>query len=97
MRGNSHVRFGGRGMETYQKQFRQRAMPRPTMASTDEGGAGARIDEVPLRENNCQGGTVKPQYPEEGAKFLVVIVRPDKIAQQPYQGVDIAKEPTCGI
>ncbi len=27
------------------------------MASTDEGGAGARVEEVPDRENQCQGGS----------------------------------------
>lgn len=28
-------------------------------ASTVEGGAGARTEEVPIREQNCQGATIK--------------------------------------
>ncbi|CRK59149.1 hypothetical protein [Alloactinosynnema sp. L-07] len=66
------------------------------MASTDEGGSNARTEEVPLRENRCQGGIVKPQYPENGAKFLVVISHPDLIPSKSYTGVDVAEDQTCG-
>jgi hypothetical protein len=62
------------------------------MAVTVEGGAGARIEEVPLRENSCQGGSYGRQYPKDGTRFLVVIVRPELIATRPFTGVDIAKE-----
>lgn len=62
------------------------------MASTDEGGAQARAEEVPGRENQCQGPTYGAQYPKDGKKFHVVIVFPDSIAPGPFTGADIAKE-----
>lgn len=62
------------------------------MASTDEGGKGARAEEVPARENRCQGGSYVAQYPKDGEKFLVVIVYPDQIAPGPFTGADIAKD-----
>ncbi|MDQ3579088.1 MAG: hypothetical protein M3443_16145 [Actinomycetota bacterium] len=84
------------------KQFRHRAMPRPTFASSQEGGRpeNVRIEEVPLREQNCQGGTLRQEYRRaqiaEGDAFTVVITNPDKIADKHYSGVDIAKEQACG-
>lgn len=71
-------------------------------ASTAEGGipANVRIMEVPLREQNCQGGTLRQEYRRagivEGSAFTVVITNPEKIATVPYTGVDIAKEQSCG-
>lgn len=66
------------------------------MASTDQGGKGARAEEVPIRENTCQGGSYGWQYPKDGDNFLVVIVRPDLIATGPFTGTDIAKQQgTC--
>jgi hypothetical protein len=62
------------------------------MASTAEGGAGARTEEVPARENLCQGGSYRAQYPPDGDRFLVVITNPDLIATSPYSGADIAKD-----
>jgi hypothetical protein len=62
------------------------------MAPTDEGGAGARAEEVPVRENSCQGGSYGKQYPQDGARFLVVISNPDLIAVEAFTGTDIAKE-----
>lgn len=62
------------------------------MASTDEGGAQARAEEVPGRENQCQGPTYGAQYPKDGKKFLVVIMYPDSIAPGPFTGADIAKD-----
>lgn len=68
-------------------------------ASSQEGGAGARTDEVPDREQNCQGGTISRAYTLQkivvGDEYLVVISHPDSIASQPYAGVDIAKEQSC--
>ncbi|WP_309117049.1 NucA/NucB deoxyribonuclease domain-containing protein [Saccharothrix sp.] len=77
-----------------------RSFPRPhggscdeyPMASTDQGGAGARAEEVPTRENLCQGGSYGRQYPKDGEDFLVVIINPDDIASEPFTGTDIAKE-----
>lgn len=62
------------------------------MASTAEGGAGARTEEVPPRENQCQGPSYRAQYPSDGEQFLVVISRPDLVAAAPFTGSDIAKE-----
>lgn len=62
------------------------------MASTEEGGANARTEEVPGRENQCQGGMYGPQYPPDGQRFLVVITHPDLVASGPFTGRDIAKE-----
>lgn len=62
------------------------------MASTAEGGEGARTEEVPPRENQCQGPSYRSQYPPDGERFLVVISRPDLVATGPYAGVDIAKD-----
>jgi len=70
-------------------------------ASTRQGGEGAQEQEVPARENQCQGGTLSRQYLAtgigDGDDFLVVITRPSKIAQGPYHGVDIAEDQSwCG-
>lgn len=62
------------------------------MAATDEGGKNARTEEVPVRENNCQGGSYGRQYPKDGDNFLVIITHPDLIAPGPFTGTDIAKE-----
>lgn len=62
------------------------------MASTDQGGSGARAEEVPQRENLCQGGSYRTQYPKDGDNFVVVIIYPDQIAPGPFTGTDIAKE-----
>lgn len=66
------------------------------MASTSEGGEGARTEEVPGRENACQGGAYVRQYPPNGVRFLVVISRPDLIAAGPFTGTDDAARPDCG-
>lgn len=65
------------------------------MASTAEGGAGARTEEVPGRENLCQGGTYVRQYPPNGEQFLVVIKRPDLVASGPFTGADVAASQDC--
>lgn len=71
-------------------------------ASTAEGGAGARTEEVPIREQNCQGATIKNAYYAKpgiaiGEEFLVVIANPDGIAVEPFDGLDTAKEQACGL
>lgn len=70
-------------------------------ASTRQGGEGAQEHEVPARENQCQGGTLSRGYVAsgigDGDDFLVVITHPNKIAQGPYQGIDIAEDQRgCG-
>jgi hypothetical protein len=61
-----------------------------------KGGAGSRTEEVPLREQRCQGGAVTAGYTKaaiaQGEDFLVVISHPDKIASKPFTGSDIAED-----
>ncbi|MGH3759886.1 NucA/NucB deoxyribonuclease domain-containing protein [Actinophytocola sp.] len=68
-------------------------------ASSQEGGAGARTEEVPDREQSCQGGTISRAYALQkisvGDEYLVGIAHPDRIAAEPYAGVDIAKDASC--
>jgi len=65
-------------------------------ATTDEGGASARTEEVPLREQRCQGGALNAGYAkagiQQGEEFLVVISHPSKIAKQAFTGPDIAED-----
>src|ERR1044072_5627274 len=56
------------------------------MASTDEGGKSARAEEVPARENQCQGPLYRNQYPPNGERFLVVISHPDRVAAEGVAG-----------
>jgi hypothetical protein len=67
-------------------------------ASTRQGGDGAQEQEVPPRENQCQGGTLRARYAAngivDGDDFLVVITHPSKIAPGPYEGIDIAENQT---
>jgi hypothetical protein len=59
-------------------------------ATTDEGGTGARVEEVHLSEQNCQGGTVSRGYQlaqiANGDTFLVVISNPSKVASKAWDG-----------
>jgi Deoxyribonuclease NucA/NucB len=71
-------------------------------ASTAEGGTGARTEEVPIREQNCQGATIKNAYYTTpgiaiGEEFLVLIANPASIATEPFAGLDTAKEQACGF
>lgn len=74
-----------------------------SFATTDEGGSGARTEEVPLREQRCQGGAVTGGYAKagvgQGDNFLVVISNPGKIAVKPFTGTDVAEEPVeqCAV
>jgi len=62
------------------------------MASTDEGGKGARAEEVPARENQCQGPLYRSQYPPNGERFLVVISHPERVAADAFAGTDLARD-----
>jgi hypothetical protein len=87
----------------FKAQFNKGSCDEYAVASSQEGGKteNVRIDEVPLREQNCQGGTLRQEYRRaqivEGDAFMVVITNPDKIADKSYWGVDVAKEQSCGI
>ena len=68
-------------------------------ASSVEGGPGARLAEVPKRENSCQGGTLGGQYRSKGIKigdqYGVILRNPGSRATVAYTGTDIAKEVAC--
>lgn len=69
-------------------------------ASSVEGGAGAQQQEVPGRENACQGGTIRAAYRREGIadgeRYVVIIFHTEDIAPGPFTGIDIAKDKrTC--
>lgn len=72
-------------------------------ATTDEGGSGARTDEVPLREQRCQGGALTGGYAkagvDQGDSFLVVISNPTSVATRPFTGADVAEDPVeqCSV
>jgi hypothetical protein len=64
-------------------------------ASSAEGGAGAQTQEVPLREQRCQGGTLRRQYAAQqivdGSEYAVIIIDTAAIPAGPYRGTDIAR------
>ncbi|HEY0691486.1 MAG TPA: NucA/NucB deoxyribonuclease domain-containing protein [Kribbella sp.] len=64
-------------------------------ASSVEGGGGAQTQEVPLREQLCQGGTLRRQYQaqeiNDGSEFAVVVIDLAAIPSGPYKGTDIAR------
>lgn len=70
-----------------------------SFASTTQGGAGARTEEVPRREQNCQGGTLSRAYQDRpvdiGEEFVVVIANPRFIADEPYAGAERAQDQSC--
>jgi hypothetical protein len=74
-----------------------------SFATTDEGGSDARTEEVPLREQRCQGGAVTGGYAKagvgQGDNFLVVIANPQSVATKPYTGTDVAEDPVeqCAV
>ncbi|TWP45947.1 hypothetical protein FKR81_37640 [Lentzea tibetensis] len=89
------------GSGVFTKTFPDGSCDEYVFASTVEGGqwANVRTQEVPLREQKCQGGTLRQEYRRagitEGSAFIVVITNPDKVATTPYAGVDIAKDQSC--
>ncbi|MFJ8965853.1 NucA/NucB deoxyribonuclease domain-containing protein [Lentzea sp. NPDC102401] len=86
---------------SFKKQFAEGSCDEYVFASTVEGGrwANVRVQEVPLREQKCQGGTLRQEYRRagivEGCAFIVVITNPAMVATTPYAGVDIAKDQSC--
>ena len=65
-------------------------------ASSIEGGAGAQQQEVPGRENACQGGTLRAAYRREGIadgeRYVVIIFHAEDTAKGPFTGADIAMD-----
>lgn len=87
--GSFKARFAGGSCDEY------------PFASTEEGGSGARTEEVPAREQDCQGGTLSTSYRYQrittGDSFMVVISNPGSIASSGFKGADIAEDTSaCG-
>ncbi|MDQ3576624.1 MAG: NucA/NucB deoxyribonuclease domain-containing protein [Actinomycetota bacterium] len=87
--------------KTFVKKYNDGSCDEYEFASSVQGGKGARTEEVPAREQACQGGTLSTSYRYQGINdgddFLVVISDPGKIASAPYQGQDVAEDKTsCG-
>jgi hypothetical protein len=63
------------------------------------GGRRARTEEVPRREQNCQGGTISRAYQQQnivfGEEYGVVLIGTNSIPSGPYIGEDVAKDPSC--
>ena len=57
-------------------------------------------DTTPELFDGLTGGTLATRYRsakiKDGDDHLVVITHPDQIASGPFQGVDTAKDQTCG-
>ncbi len=83
---------------SFVRRFPKSSCDEYPFASTQEGGSGARVEEVHLDEQNCQGGTLSRGYQTakiaNGDQFLVVISHPDKIGQGPWEGQEV-KAGTC--
>ncbi|MEV1116137.1 NucA/NucB deoxyribonuclease domain-containing protein [Actinosynnema sp. NPDC049800] len=89
------------GSGVFTKTFSDGSCDEYAFASTVEGGqwANVRTEEVPLREQNCQGGTLRQEYRraniQQGDAFIVVITNPEKIATSAYAGSDTAEDQSC--
>ncbi|WP_158840541.1 NucA/NucB deoxyribonuclease domain-containing protein [Saccharothrix deserti] len=89
------------GSGVFTKTFPDGSCDEYAFASTVEGGSFAtvRTEEVPLREQNCQGGTLRQEYRRaniaQGDAFIVVITNPGKIATSAYAGSDTAEDQSC--
>ncbi len=63
-------------------------------------GADVRQREVPLRESRCQDTTLTAQLAAagigDGDRYFVVITHPDHIAPGAYEGIDGARDQSCG-
>ncbi|MGQ0840854.1 NucA/NucB deoxyribonuclease domain-containing protein [Actinokineospora sp.] len=74
----------------FTKKYENGSCDEYPFASSQEGGKGARTEEVHPDEQNCQGGTLSTSYRyqniKDGEAYLVVISNPDQIAKQPWQG-----------
>ncbi|WP_157368192.1 NucA/NucB deoxyribonuclease domain-containing protein [Alloactinosynnema sp. L-07] len=72
------------------RAFSRTSLDEYPMATTGEGGKGARVEEVPENENNSQGETMNTFYyvnkMADGDQFLVVILNPHDIARDAYKG-----------
>lgn len=77
----------------FKKTYPKSSCDEYPFASTEEGGEGARTEEVHKDEQYCQGGTLSTSYRyqhiQDGDRFLVVIWHPDKIGTKPWQGEEV--------
>ncbi|MFT7837353.1 NucA/NucB deoxyribonuclease domain-containing protein [Saccharothrix sp. BKS2] len=89
------------GPGVFTKTFSDGSCDEYAFASSVEGGqwATVRTEEVPLREQNCQGGTLRQEYRRadiaQGDAFIVVITDSEKIATGAYAGNDTAEDRSC--
>ncbi|QQQ75474.1 hypothetical protein IOD16_30960 [Saccharothrix sp. 6-C] len=89
------------GTSVFTKTFADGSCDEYAFASSVEGGqwANVRTEEVPLREQNCQGGTLRQEYRragiQQGDAFIVVITNSEKIATSAYAGSDTAEDQSC--
>ena len=85
---NSRAKRGKVCGSSFRKTFPRGSCDEFAFASSREGGAGARAEEVHEDEQDCQGGTISSAYQHrpinEGDAYLVVISNPDKIASEPW-------------
>lgn len=83
----------GKACGSFKKTYTRGSCDEYGFASSREGGAGARAEEVHEDEQNCQGGTISSAYQHvpinEGDAYLVVISNPDKIATVPWAGQEV--------
>lgn len=95
---NSRAKRGKVCGSSFKKTYPRGSCDEFAFASSREGGAGARAEEVHEDEQNCQGGTISSAYQHlpinDGDAYLVVISNPDKIATQPWAGQEV-KVDTC--
>src|ERR1044072_7889948 len=66
---------------SFEPQHRDGSCDEYPFATTVQGGTGARTEEVPAREQRCQGGTIRQAYRGigQGDDFLVVISNPGMV------------------
>jgi hypothetical protein len=83
----------GKVCGSFKKTYPRGSCDEYAFASSKEGGAGSRAEEVHEDEQDCQGGTISWAYRNlpinEGERYLVVISRPDRIATQAWAGEEV--------
>lgn len=83
----------GKVCGSFKKTYPRGSCDEFAFASSREGGAGSRAEEVHEDEQDCQGGTISWAYRNlpinEGDEYLVVINHPDKIATQAWAGQEV--------
>jgi hypothetical protein len=83
----------GKVCGSFKKTYPRGSCDEYAFASSQEGGADSRTEEVHEDEQDCQGGTISWAYRNlpinEGEEYLLVIGNPDKIATQAWAGQEV--------